>query len=84
MNTAQEELMWRTFFTKLLIGPKDDSSFNGILKVLAQPHLQKFALAIASYLKEEFEPDAAIADREQLMKRSRNAQKLLQNMKRMI
>ena len=84
VTTPQEELLWQTFFTRLLIGPKDESALTSLLKVLAQPQLQNFALAVAFYLKEHFDTTSApIADQGQLVKRSKLAQNFLQRMKRM-
>lgn len=83
VSSDEEQLMWQTLFTKLLLGPRDESVLGSTLKNLAQPHLQKFALSIASYLKDGFQTDhAPTKDKELLLKRTRLAQKLLQNMQR--
>lgn len=85
VTSDKEKLLWQTFFTKLLLGPKDETKLTSILKNLAQPHLQKFAVAIAAYLKEELDSSRVpIGEREHLSRRSKLAQKLLQGMKRII
>ena len=85
ITTKQEEILWQTFFRKVLLGCKDAAALTSILKGMAQPHLQKFALAMALYLKEEFDPAVGKnKSSELLLKRSQMAQKFLQNLKRVL
>lgn len=67
------------------MAPKNDTELTALFKVLSQPHLQKFAAAMASYLREDFEPTSELSsNRDKLTKRSKVAQKLLQGMKRVV
>ena len=85
VSSTQEELLWQTFFTKVLLAPKDDSALTSLLKSLAAPHLQKFSAAIAIYLKENFDTSLVAANiRELLAKRCKFAHQYLKNLKRVV
>ena len=85
VTTAPEELLWQTFFVKILLAPKDTSALTNLFKSLAAPHLQKFAAAMAAYLKETFETSfIAEGNRERLAQRCKLAQQYLRNLKRIL
>ena len=82
-TSSQEQQLWQTFFAKLLLVPKDDSALTSLFKSLSAPHLQKFAAAMAGYLKEDFDASlVSTASRNALSQRSKLAQQYLRNMKR--
>jgi hypothetical protein len=83
--TPEEQTFWRLFFEKLLLAPKDRDGLLSLLKVLAQPHLQKFVAAMAAYLREDFDPAVSKSKtRDELLARSQLAQKSLAGMRRSI
>ena len=85
VSSAQEELHWQTFFTKVLLAPKNDLALTSLLKSLAAPHLQKFSAAMAVYLKEVFDTaSVATHDRDLLAQRRRVAQQYLKILKRVV
>lgn len=75
LATKQEEMLWRTFFERLLLAPHDNAGLQALLKPLVQPQTQKFASAICGYLKETFDPSVQRAkEAARLLARSRAAQ----------
>ena len=83
--SAQEELLWQTFFTKVLLAPKTDSALTSLLKSLAAPHLQKFSAAMSTYLKEVFDTALVAANHRNLLaERSKLAYQYLRNLKRVV
>jgi len=85
VTTPEEQTFWRLFFEKVLLAPKDHAGLLTLLKVLAQPHLQKFVAAMATYLREDFDPAVGKSKtKEELLARSQLAQKSLAGMRRSI
>jgi len=85
VTTPKEQTFWRLFFERVLLAPKNHEALLSLLKVLAQPHLQKFVTGMAAYLREDFDPGVAKSKpREELLARSRLAQKSLAGMRRSI